>query len=258
MAASSTCDSGDGSVDGDDPCVRRPGRPFSRQTGPAESGRERGVGSGGWSDPRMTKFVGAQVPTTPDEVSNHSVLIDVALGLCAGLFATYATNLAQRPLIWITPDSVDRHERKVRPGASSSLVAAQKTAEMLKVSTSQGTQQVWGTAIHFAVGTGWGPVYGLLRRYGGLPPVGAALASGVAMSLILDEGVVPALGLSAPNHHYHFFTRARGFAAHLVYGAAAALAAEGVGRLMGYRPGVSAPRSQRVSASLRPGMEDGR
>ena len=52
------------------------------------------------------------------------------------------------------------------------------------------------------------------------------------MSLVLDKGVVPALGLSAPNHHYHPVTRDRGFMAHLVYGAAVALVAEGLGRLM--------------------------
>lgn len=45
------------------------------------------------------------------------------------------------------------------------------------------------------------------------------------MSLILDEGLVPALGLSAPNRDYPAFTHIRGALAHLVYGAAAALAA---------------------------------
>lgn len=52
------------------------------------------------------------------------------------------------------------------------------------------------------------------------------------MSLLLDELLVPALGLSAPSRDYPLFTRARGFVAHLVYGAVVALAAEGLGRLM--------------------------
>ena len=106
-------------------------------------------------------------------------MTDIALGLGAGLAATQMTNFAQRPLKWITPDSVERHEKKVRPGASSSLVAAQKAARGLNVSLSEREEAVVGTAIHFAVGIGWGPVYGLLRRYGGLHPVGAAVASGV-------------------------------------------------------------------------------
>ena len=166
------------------------------------------------------------------ETPKRSVLADVAVGLLAGLVATQVTNLAQRPLKWATPESVDQHEKKVRPGASSSLVAAQKLAHTLDVSPSEREEKAWGTVIHFATGIGWGPVYGLLRRYGGLRPVSAALASGVGMSLVLDEGLVPALGLSAPNQHYLTFTRARGLIAHLVYGAAVALTAEGLARLV--------------------------
>lgn len=171
------------------------------------------------------------------ESSGDAVLVDIVLGLFAGLVATVVTNHAQRPLSWVTPEHVDRHEKQVRPGASSSLVAAQKIAQALDISPSQRGEELWGKAIHFGVGVGWGPVYSLLRRYGGLRPFGASLTAGVAMSLILDEGLVPALGLSAPNHHYLAFTRVRGFIAHLVYGAAVAVAAEGFGRLAGRAPG---------------------
>ena len=166
------------------------------------------------------------------EVPRLSLFINLAIGLSAGLMATQVTNAAQGPLKWLTPDSVDRHEREVRPGASSSLVAAQKLAQAIGTSPSEKEAALWGAVIHFATGIGWGPVYGLLRRYGGFRPVVAALASGVGMSLILDEGLVPALGLSAPNRHYHALTRTRGIVAHLIYGTAVALTAEGLGRLM--------------------------
>ena len=166
----------------------------------------------------------------------QTLLADIAVGLFAGLAATQVTNLTQGPLQRMTPDSVRQQEKRVRPGASSSVVAARKAAQRLDCSPSQQEVGLVGKAIHFGVGMAWGPVYGLLRRHGGLGPFGAALASGAAMSLILDEGVVPALGLSAPNRDYPAFTHARGFLAHLVYGAAAALAAEGLGRLMGRAP----------------------
>jgi len=169
---------------------------------------------------------------TSGEVPQHSILVDIAVGLFAGLVATHVTNLTQGPLKRLTPDSVDRHEKKVRPGASSSLVAARKAAEALDVSLSQREEEQLGKAIHLATGIAWGPVYGLLRRYGRLRPVGAALGSGIAMSLILDEGLVPALGLSAPSHHYLPHTRVRGVIAHLAYGVAVGLAAEGLGRLV--------------------------
>ena len=174
------------------------------------------------------------VKTSPEDL-RPSVPVDIAVGLFAGLVEKQVTNVAQGQLKWLTPDSVEQHEKKVRPGASSSLVAAQKAAGALGVVLSRREEELWGTAIHFAIGTSWGPVYTLLRRYGGLQPVTAGLLSGVAMSLALDEGLVPALGLSAPNQHYPALTRARGFVAHLVYGAAVALAAEGLGRFVGQK-----------------------
>ncbi len=165
-------------------------------------------------------------------VLKHPVLADVAIGLFAGLAATQLTNVAQRPLKWLTPDRVAFRERLARPGASSSLVAAEKVTQQVGVSPSRRQMEFLGTAIHFGTGIAWGPVYGLLRRYVGLRPVGAALTSGAAMSLILDEGLVPVLGLSAPNRRYPAFTRVRGLLAHLVYGAAVGLADEGLGRLV--------------------------
>ena len=167
----------------------------------------------------------------------RTLLADIAVGLFAGLVATQVTNLAQGPLQRMTPDSVRQQEKRVRPGASSSVVAARKAAYHLDGFPSRQKVGLLGKAIHFGIGMVWGPVYGLLRRHGGLGPFGAALASGAAMSLVLDEGVVPALGLSAPNRDYPAFTHARGFLAHLVYGAAAALVAEGLGRLVERTPG---------------------
>jgi uncharacterized membrane protein YagU involved in acid resistance len=166
---------------------------------------------------------------------------DIAVGLLAGLVATRVTDLAQGPLRRMTPASVARRERRVSPGgASSSQVAAKRVAEHLGHAPGQQRVASLGRAVHLGVGMAWGPVYGLLRRHGGLGPIGAGLATGVAMSLVLDEGVVPALGLSAANQDYPILTHVRGLLAHLVYGAAAALAAEGLGRLVGRLP--AAPR----------------
>ena len=167
----------------------------------------------------------------PGDPGAQTLLADIAVGLCAGLVATQVTNFAQGPLQRMTPGSVGRQERRVRPGASSSVVAARKIVDRLNCSPSRQTVELLGKAVHFGIGMAWGPVYSLLRRYGGLGPFAAALASGAAMSLILDEGMVPALGLSAPTRDYPVLTHVRGFLAHLVYGAAAALTVEGLGRL---------------------------
>ena len=67
-------------------------------------------------------------------------------------------------------------------------------------------------------------------------PLAAGLAAGAALSVVVDEGLTPALGLSAPNRAYPAATHVRGFLAHLVWGAAAALAAEAIYRLTGTTP----------------------
>ena len=163
-------------------------------------------------------------------------LTDMAVGLLVGLVATRVTNLAQRPLACMTPERVKRQERRASSSGTSSGVAAKRVAEGLDLSLGKRETELLGKAIHLATGMAWGPVYGLLRRHAGLRPVGAGLATGAAMSLILDEGLVPALGLSAPNETYPLLTHVRGFAAHLVFGAAAALTAEAVYHLTDTRP----------------------
>ncbi len=56
------------------------------------------------------------------------------------------------------------------------------------------------------------------------------------MSLLVDEMLVPALGLSPPNRAFPAVTHIRGFLNHLVYGAAAALTAEALYWFTGTAP----------------------
>jgi hypothetical protein len=164
------------------------------------------------------------------------LLVDVAVGISAGLLATWATDLAQGPLRRTTPDSIKRHEERVSPGPSSSHVAAQRIAEKLGRPLDDRRVGVAAKAVHYGLGMAWGPVYGLLRRHGGMRPFGAGLVAGASLSLLVDEGLAPALGLSAPNRDCPPATHVRGFVAHLVWGAAAALAAEAIYRLTGTAP----------------------
>ncbi len=166
----------------------------------------------------------------------QQLLVDLAVGLAAGLFATRATDLAQGPLRRATPDSVTRREARVSPGPSSSHVAARKIAERLGQPLDDRRLRPVAKAVHHGLGMAWGPVYCLLRRRGGMRPLAAGLAAGASLSLVVDEGLAPALGLSAPNRYYPAATHVRGLLAHLVWGAAAALAAEALYRLTGTAP----------------------
>ena len=165
------------------------------------------------------------------------LLVDIAVGLLAGLIATKATDLAQGPLRRATPEGVRRREERVSPGPSSSQVAARRIAEHLGRPLDEWRLRPVARAVHHGLGMAWGPVYCLLRRHGGMRPLAAGLAAGAALSLVVDTGLTPALGLSAPNRAYPVATHLRGFLAHLVWGAAAALAAEAIYHATGTAPG---------------------
>ncbi len=51
-----------------------------------------------------------------------------------------------------------------------------------------------------------------------MPPVVAGLLTGLGLWAVFDEGLVPALGFSAPNGAYPLSTHLRGFVGHLAYG----------------------------------------
>ena len=164
------------------------------------------------------------------------LLVDLAVGLAAGLVATKVTDLAQGPLRRATPEGVRRREVQVSPGPSSSQVAARRIAERLGRPANDRRLRPVAKAVHHGLGMAWGPVYCLLRRHGGMRPLGAGLVAGAALSLVVDEGLTPALGFSAPNRDYPAVTHIRGFLAHLVWGAAAALTSEAMHRLSGTAP----------------------
>jgi uncharacterized membrane protein YagU involved in acid resistance len=176
-----------------------------------------------------------------DGEAQPPLLADVAVGLLAGFVATKVTDLAQGPLRRATPDSAKRREARVSPGPSSSQVAARKVAERLRRPMEDRRLRSVAKAMHHGLGMAWGLVYCALRRRGGMPPLAAGLVAGAALSLVVDEGLTPALGFSAPNRAYPVATHVRGFLAHLVWGAAAALAAEAIYRLTGTAPGRAGP-----------------
>ncbi len=115
-------------------------------------------------------------------------------------------------------------------------IAAERTAPLLGVQLSEQALDKAALAFHYGLAVSWAPTYALLRRRTSLRPLAAGLASGAAMSLIVDEGLTPALGLSARNSAYPLSTHVRGVVAHLVFGLAVAAVTETAWTLLGRRP----------------------
>ncbi len=75
-----------------------------------------------------------------------------------------------------------------------------------------------GTALHYAMGTTTGALYGALAEI--IPEVkaGVGLPFGAVVWLTVDEGLVPAAGLSKSPTEYPLSTHAYAFSSHLIYG----------------------------------------
>jgi hypothetical protein len=79
-------------------------------------------------------------------------------------------------------------------------------------------KNVAGTALHYAMGTTSGALYGAVAEL--IPEVsaGAGLPYGVAVWLVADEGIVPAAGLSKSPTDYPLSIHVYSLSSHLVFG----------------------------------------
>jgi len=75
-----------------------------------------------------------------------------------------------------------------------------------------------GTAFHYAMGTTSGALYGAVAEIVPGVKAGAGMPFGAVVWLAVDEGLVPAAGLSKSSEEYPLSIHAYAFASHLVYG----------------------------------------
>ena len=79
-------------------------------------------------------------------------------------------------------------------------------------------KKVAGPAVHYALGTSVGGLYGAVAELAPEVTTGAGLPFGAAFWLVADEGAVPLLGLSKAPTEYPLSTHAYALASHFVYG----------------------------------------
>lgn len=165
-------------------------------------------------------------------MQRKELIKNAALSVIAGYAGTKAMEPVAMKLYKMESDETQSQEDEVRPGPPYDI-AAKKVTELLGLKLSEAQLKKLGKiGFHYGLGVSWAPVYLILRKKAGMSPIGAGLASGAAMSLIVDEGMTPALGFSASNRQYPLVTHLRGFAAHLAYGLGVALTVEGLSRIL--------------------------
>jgi hypothetical protein len=163
-----------------------------------------------------------------EPVRMRELASDVTTGMIGGYVGTKVMERVAGKLYEWEPEEARRQEDEARPG-DPPIVAARKTTQWLGLDLSEEQVEMLGMYLfHYGLGVSWGPPYTLLRRKTDLDPVSAGLLVGAVMSLLVDEGMTPLLGFSAPNRAYPLVTHLRGIAAHLAFGLGVAGTAEAI------------------------------
>jgi hypothetical protein len=143
---------------------------------------------------------------------------DVIKGAIAGAVATWVMGKVTSAMYEREDRWVRRAEDDVRGGKTSYGVAAEKAARLAGATLDNDQRERLGLAIHWALGIGAGAAYAVLRRRFRALGRTAGLGFGTAFWALLDEGLIPTLGLTPGPRAFPWQTHARGFAGHLTFG----------------------------------------
>jgi Protein of unknown function (DUF1440) len=143
---------------------------------------------------------------------------DLLKGAVAGAVATFVMDRVTGYMYEHEDRDARRKEDEVRRGRTSYEVVAEKAASAAGSSLDRRQRQRAGSAMHWALGMGAGAAYAVLRRrFQGLGGA-AGTAFGTAFWTFMDEGLVPALGLTPGATAFPWQAHARGLVGHLTFG----------------------------------------
>lgn len=135
-------------------------------------------------------------------------LVDAGLSAAAGCLDTMAMEPVRMRLYDLESAAARAREDAVRPGPPY-RTAAQRLSTLAGFELDEKQLDRLSLVLHYGLAVQWAPLSPLLRRRTSIGPVAAGLATGAAMSLVVDELKTPAFGFSAPNLDYPLVTHAR-------------------------------------------------
>jgi hypothetical protein len=179
----------------------------------------------------MTRFRRESRPDSRDLVRG------LAAGLLAGIVASYVMNAFQSAAGRLAEPSGPNGPRRKSQGFDESDPATAKAASMasehlLRHRLSPRQKEIADPAVHYAVGAALGGLYGVAAELAPRVTAGAGLPFGAAVAVVLDEGAVPALGLSGPPWESPASTHLYALSSHLVFGLTAEAVRHGTRRLL--------------------------
>lgn len=135
-------------------------------------------------------------------------------GAASGLIAAGMMNGMQAA---VTALSRDKGEDAGKPATVKAADKVSEAATGLPVPAQH--RKDAGQAVHYLTGAALGALYGVVAEYEPDITSGFGTAFGTATSLVLDDAIVPALGLGDAPWKSTPATLAYGLASHLVFGA---------------------------------------
>ena len=155
-------------------------------------------------------------------------------GAVGGLAASYVMDQFQAAWIALASDG-----GKGKPDASSESdePATEKAASAVSEGLfghelTRAEKKVGGSVVHYAVGGLTGALYGAATEVAPSLATGAGLPYGTAVWLVVDEGAVPALGLSKPVTEYPLSNHLYALVSHFVFGVTTDVVRRGVRRVL--------------------------
>lgn len=171
--------------------------------------------------------------------ADESVLKGLAVGLVAGLVASWTMNQFQAALGRLMANEERPHgaqslqqgspehglgrELKERGRDEPDDNAAARTANAIaelgfNYHLTKDEKELGGAIAHYAMGATSGAIYGALAEIMPVATIGVGLPFGAAVWLSADEVIVPLLGLSRAAEDYPLSIHVYSCASHLVYG----------------------------------------
>jgi uncharacterized membrane protein YagU involved in acid resistance len=148
----------------------------------------------------------------------HGLAEDLLKGAIAGAVATWVMGTVTNVMYRRQDGWARKQEDKARAGTTAYGAAAEKAARVVGTTLGDKQREQAGSALHWTLGIGAGAVYAVVRRrFQGIARL-AGVGFGTAFWAAVDEGLVPALGLTPGPLAFPWQTHARGLAGHLTFG----------------------------------------
>ncbi len=139
----------------------------------------------------------------------------VVAGVVAGAVASFAMDRFQAVVAPLLPSSGG----DAGPATQQAADAVARTVTGAEVP--EADKPLAGQAVHYALGIGLGVAYGIAAEFRPAVTAGRGAAFGLGTATLLDEGVVPVVGLGSAPWDAGVASNLYSYASHLVFGGVA-------------------------------------